>query len=58
MSLAHFERWLGAGTSFVAGLQQQNIELDLRSRVEAFKGSGVWQEVRLQQNFWSLRQRC
>ena len=28
--------------------QQPVLKLDMRSRVEAFKGSGAWQEVRVQ----------
>jgi nicotinamidase-related amidase len=33
----------------LAGAQTPAITVDLRSRVEAFKGSGDWREVRLQQ---------
>jgi nicotinamidase-related amidase len=28
-----------------------DLQLDMRSRVEAFKGSGVWEEVRVRDNF-------
>jgi len=37
---------ISAATALAAGLQ-----LPVRSRVEAFKGSGVWEEVRLQADF-------
>jgi nicotinamidase-related amidase len=42
-----WQRYLAALTVTLAGTFAADLHLPVRSRVEAFKGSGVWQDVRL-----------
>src|SRR5215510_15024244 len=42
--------WLLAALLLLSPLWAADITIDLRSRVEAYKGSGEWREVRLLQS--------
>ena len=42
---------LGAGLLAAATPSSRTLRLPLRSRVEAFKGSGIWSEVRFEKDF-------